>query len=109
MPKRHDVVGAQLGELRKDLEALWVALSTDPKKQARRERAWSLFSGILIAAATMAARRSTAKAWAVLTGEQPPTTRPAPGQTAPAGRPVEFRDHEGSPERKATHEQALAP
>src|SRR5215208_3877309 len=35
MPKRHDVVREQLGELRKDLEALWVALSADPKKQAR--------------------------------------------------------------------------
>jgi hypothetical protein len=82
MTKRHDVVREQLGELRKDLGALWVAVSADPKKQARRERAWSLFSGIFIAAATMAARRSTAKAWAVLTGEQPPSTRPAQGPTA---------------------------
>ena len=87
MPKRYDVVRDQLGELRKDLEALWVALSADPKKQARRERAWSLFSGVLVAAATMAARRSTAKAWAVLTGEQPPSTRPARRPTAPAGPP----------------------
>lgn len=87
MPKRHDVVREQLGELRKDLGALWVAVSADPKKKARRERAWSLFSGILFAAATMAARRSTAKAWAVLTGEQPPTTRPARGPTASARPP----------------------
>lgn len=84
MPKRHEVVREQLGELRRDLDALWVALSTDPKKQARRERAWSLFAGILAAAATMAARRSTAKAWTVLTGEQPPTTRPAREPAAPA-------------------------
>jgi len=87
MPKRQDVVREQLGELRTNLEALWVALSADPKKQARRERAWSVFSGILIAAATMAARRSTAKAWAVLTGEQPPTTRPAREPAAPAPPP----------------------
>jgi len=87
MPKRYDVVRDQLGELRKDLEALWVALSADPKKQARRERAWSLFSGVLVAAATMAARRSTAKAWAVLTGEQPASSRPARGPTAPARPP----------------------
>jgi hypothetical protein len=87
MPKRYDVVRDQLDELRKDLEALWVALSADPKKQARRERAWSLFSGVLMAAATMAARRSTAKAWAVLTGEQPPSSRPARGPTAPARPP----------------------
>jgi hypothetical protein len=87
MAKRYDVIRDQLGELRKDLEALWVALSADPKKQARRERAWSLFSGVLVAAATMAARRSTAKAWAVLTGEQPPSSRPARGPTAPAQPP----------------------
>ncbi len=62
MPKRHEVVREQLGEVRKDLEALWVALSADPKKQARRERAWSLFARVFAAAATMAARRSTAKA-----------------------------------------------
>jgi hypothetical protein len=87
MAKRYDVIRDQLGELRKDLEALWVALSADPKKQARRERAWSLFSGVLVAAATMAARRSPAKAWAVLTGEQPPSSRPARGPTAPAQPP----------------------
>jgi hypothetical protein len=36
MPKRYDVVRDQLGELRKDLEALWVALSADPKADKTR-------------------------------------------------------------------------
>ncbi|HVD12188.1 MAG TPA: hypothetical protein VNB46_03045 [Gaiellaceae bacterium] len=76
MPKRRDVVLEQLGELKVDLQALWVALTADPKKEARKERAWTLFAGILGAAATMAARRSTAKAWATLTGEPPPTPQP---------------------------------
>ena len=83
MQKRHEVVLEQLGELRQDLQALWVALSVDPKKQARRERAWSLFAGILGAAATMVARRATAKAWPVLTGEQPPSTQPKRVPSAP--------------------------
>ena len=73
MPKRRDVVLEQLGELKVDLQALWVALTADPKKEARKERVWTLFAGILGAVATMAARRTTAKAWTTLTGEQPPT------------------------------------
>jgi hypothetical protein len=77
MPSRSDVVLEQLDELKTDLGALWVALTRDPKKEARKERAWTLFAGILSAAATMAARRATAKAWATLTGEQPPTPQPA--------------------------------
>lgn len=75
MPTRSDVVLEELGELKRDLEALWVALSTDPKKQARKERAWSVFAGILSVAATMAARRAAAKSWTVLTGEHPPPRR----------------------------------
>ena len=77
MPKRRDVVLEQLGELKVDLQALWVALTADPKKEARKERVWTLFAGILGAVATMAARRTTAKAWTTLTGEQPPTPQRA--------------------------------
>ena len=80
MPKRRDVVLEQLGELKVDLQALWVALTADPKKEARKERAWTIFAGILGVAATMAARRTTAKAWATLTGEPPPTPQQAPAQ-----------------------------
>jgi hypothetical protein len=80
MPKRRDVVLEQLGELKVDLQALWVALTADPKKEARKERAWTILAGILGAAATIAARRTTAKAWATLTGEPPPTPQQAPAQ-----------------------------
>jgi hypothetical protein len=77
MPTRTDVVGEQLDELRQDLKQLWTALTSDPKQEARKERAWTMLAGALGAASTMAARRATAKLWAVLTGEQPPTARPA--------------------------------
>jgi hypothetical protein len=88
MPKRSEVVAEQLGELRQDLRDLWVALRADPKKEARKERAWSIFVGALGAAATMVARRATTKVWAVLSGEPPPT--PQPAQT-PSSRPARPR------------------
>jgi Protein of unknown function (DUF4235) len=72
VPKRRDVVAEELEELLQDLRDLWVALRVDPKKQARKERAWSLLAGAFGALATMVARRAAAKAWGVLTGEQPP-------------------------------------
>jgi hypothetical protein len=75
MPDRRDVVVEQLDELRTDLEALWVALTHDPKKEARKERAWMLFTGALGAAAGIGARRVATKLWLVLTGENPPGPR----------------------------------
>jgi hypothetical protein len=79
VPTKSAAVTEQLGTLGQDLKQLWVAVTTDPRKQARRERMWSVFSGILAAAATMIARRCTSRAWAILTGEQPPTAR-GPGK-----------------------------
>ena len=72
MPDRRDVVIEQLDELRTDFEALWVALTRDPKKEARKERAWTIFAGALGAAAAMGARKAAARVWTVLTGEVPP-------------------------------------
>jgi hypothetical protein len=77
MPTKSAVVTEQLGTLGEDLKQLWIALTADPKKQARKERAWSVVSGILTAAATMLARRWASRAWALLTGEQPPAARGA--------------------------------
>ena len=83
MPSRRDVVVEQLDELRTDLDALWVALTKDPKKEARKERAWSLLAGILGAAAGMGARRVATQVWNVLTGETPPAPQAkAPRRTA---------------------------
>jgi hypothetical protein len=75
VPTRSDVMSEQLDVLGQDLKHLWVALTADPKKQARKQRAWSVVSGLLGAAATMIARRGASRAWALLIGEQPPSSR----------------------------------
>jgi hypothetical protein len=77
MPTRSDVLSEQLDELRTDLGALWAGLTRDPKKEARKERLWMVFTGALGAVAALGARRVAAKAWGVLTGEAPPTARPS--------------------------------
>ena len=84
MPNRRDAVAEQLEELRTDFEALWVALTRDPKKEARKERAWTIFAGAAGAAAALAARQVATKIWVVLTGEAPPTpqVRRPPQKTA---------------------------
>jgi len=79
VPTKGAAVNEQLGALGQDLKQLWVAVTADPKKQVRKQRAWSVVSSILGAAATMIARRSASRAWAVLTGEQPPAPR-GPGR-----------------------------
>jgi len=80
MPSRSEVVSEQLAQLQENLNELWVALSSDPKKQARKERAWAILAGGLTVAATMLARRGTAKLWGILTGEPPPV---GPAQQPP--------------------------
>jgi hypothetical protein len=75
MPKRGDVVTEQLDELRTDFAALWVALTRDPKKEARKERAFTILTGALGAVAALGARRAATHAWGVLTGEAPPIGR----------------------------------
>ena len=69
---RREVVGEQLDDIRTDLEALWVALTRDPKKEARKERAWTIFAGAFGAVAALGARKVATRVWAVLTGEPPP-------------------------------------
>jgi hypothetical protein len=77
MPSRNEIVAEQLAEIRQDVRKLWTALRTDPKKQARKERAWSLLSGALAAATTIAARQAATKLWTRLTGEAPPPAQKA--------------------------------
>jgi hypothetical protein len=69
---RRAVVGEQLDELRTDLEALWVAVTRDPKKEARKERVWMLLTAGLGAVAALGARQVATRVWVVLTGESPP-------------------------------------
>jgi hypothetical protein len=48
------------------------ALLEDPKERKRKERAWAaLYSGLALGF-TLLGRRLAPKAWAILTGEQPP-------------------------------------
>ena len=78
---RKKVVGEQLDELRTDLEALWVALTHDPKKEARKERAWMVMSAAFGTVAALGARQVATRLWVVLTGESPPfqqAKRPPP-------------------------------
>jgi hypothetical protein len=78
MPNRREVVSEQLEELRTDLDALWVALTHDPKKEARKERAWTIFAGIFGAVAAIGARKVAMRAWDILTGEPPPHPQAGP-------------------------------
>jgi hypothetical protein len=81
MPNKSDVVAEELRELAQDLKNVLVAVTSDPKEQARKERRWRLLYGVLSAGGALAARRVAAKAWGVLTGEQPP----AKGAAAASG------------------------
>jgi hypothetical protein len=99
MSKRTDLVAQQLHELAADLEGLWAAATHDPKKEARRERVWMVFSGALAAAAAVAARRAASKVWPILTGEEPPTARVRPAK--PVGREPVVAE----PERAAVEEK----
>jgi hypothetical protein len=63
---------ARLGE--EIAEKAWT-VGRDPKVEKRKRLAWGLRHGVLGAAFTIAARRAGAKAWGVLTGEQPPTKK----------------------------------
>jgi hypothetical protein len=76
------IVAEQVAKVRRDLRDLWTALRHDPKKQARKERAWSLLSGALMAATTMAARQAATKIWTRLTGEVPPPVHEAEKEAA---------------------------
>jgi hypothetical protein len=80
MSKRTEVMAEQLHELAADLEGLWIAATHDPKKEARRERVWTVFSGALAAIAALGARRAVIKLWPILTGEEPPVARPQPAR-----------------------------
>src|ERR671929_210952 len=70
-----DVLLSNLDELQQDLRDLWQTLTRDPAKEARKERAWTVLSGVFTAVAAIVARRMAAKAWGVLTGEAAPMAR----------------------------------
>jgi len=84
MANRKDVVVQQLSQLADDLEELWKAATRDPAVEQRKQRAWTILSGAVGAAAAVASRQAVAKFWPILTGEQPPTAK-TPG-SSPSGQ-----------------------
>ena len=64
-----------------DLRALaddLMSLLQDPNIRQRKQRRWSALYGAIALVTTLAGRRLAAKAWGILTGEQPPAKGPAP-------------------------------
>jgi hypothetical protein len=100
MPSRSDVLLTQLEELQQDLRDLWQALTRDPVKEARKERAWTVLAGVSTAVGAIAARRVAARVWGILTGETAPTAKqvPAPSGGGPSSRREE---RESEPEQTA--------
>jgi len=80
-------VAEDLRALAADLKSLLESATTDPKERQRKQLRWRALSTALGVVGTLAARRVAAKAWAVLTGEQPPTAKqPASATPRPDGR-----------------------
>ena len=100
MPSRTDVLVANLEELQQDLRDLWQALTRDPVKEARKERAWTILAGVFTAVGAIAARRAAAKAWGILTGETAPT--PKKGPPGPSGGGPSSRGDEAQAETEQT-------
>jgi hypothetical protein len=103
MTKKTDVLAEEVNGLAQDFEGLWRALTRDPNKEAQRERAWAMLSGAFGVAATMAARRAVAKLWPILTGEPPPTFKPAGTRAEPRTPPGEPSREQGASPTEASH------
>jgi hypothetical protein len=107
MPSRSDVLLDQLEELQQDLRDLWQALTRDPVKEARKERAWTILAGVFTAVGAIASRRAAARLWGILTGEAAPLARrvPAPSRGGPSsrrGEPAAQADAEAEAEHAAS-------
>jgi hypothetical protein len=63
-----EAVAQDLRALADDLRGL----IQDPKTRQRKERRWSALYGAIALVTALAGRRLAAKAWGILTGEQPP-------------------------------------
>lgn len=55
-------------------EKAWT-VGRDKKAERKKRIAWGVLQGAIGAVLTLGARRAGAKAWGVLTGEQPPAKR----------------------------------
>jgi hypothetical protein len=75
---RRDAIAEDLRALADDFKSLLESATTDPKQRKREERRWRVLYGALGVLMTLAARKAATKAWAILTGERPPTARATP-------------------------------
>jgi hypothetical protein len=73
-----EAVAEDLRALADDLKAL----VEDPKKRSKKERQWKALYGAIALVLTLGGRRLAAKAWGILTGEQPPTKGAQSGSAA---------------------------
>ena len=89
MSQRTDAVADDLRSLAANLKSLLESATTDPKERAKRERQWRVLYGVLALAFTLVGRKLAAKAWGILTGEEPPTKRrqPPPVTRPPVSEP----------------------
>jgi hypothetical protein len=56
------------------VEKAWT-VGRDTKAERKKRLLWGALQGVVGAAFTLVARRAGAKAWGVLTGEQPPSKK----------------------------------
>jgi hypothetical protein len=85
------MLAASLEELNQALSDLWRTLTRDPAKEARKERAWTIFAGVFAAVGAIVARKAAGKVYGILTGELPPIVKQAPG-SARLGGPSSRRE-----------------
>jgi hypothetical protein len=72
MTDRRDAIAEDLRSLATDLRSLVDSATTDPKERRKKERQWRALYGALSILTALAARQAANRAWAILTGEQPP-------------------------------------
>jgi hypothetical protein len=89
---RRSAIADDLRALADDFKSLLESATTDPKERKRKERLWKALYAGLGMATTLVARRIAAKAWAILTGENPPT--PQAPQPAPREREERVTERE---------------
>ena len=75
MSERRDAIAEDLRALADDFKSLLESATTDPKQRKRDERRWRVLYGALGVVTSIAARQAATKAWAILTGERPPTAQ----------------------------------
>ena len=91
-PRKRDLATDDLKRLRDDVFALFNTLTKDPKKEARKQRAWGMLFGALSAIFAMAGRQAMNRAWPILTGETPPARKGPPPEPPSAVRERELDD-----------------